>query len=564
MFSKRDRPSRDGAPAGKRLRDGLCDLFASNVISGPRALELLDDAQESGVRECRGMASSSSASTKHRHAARDLRRRILKHSLWPSVYTAEVPTWDQKQDKLVATEMSFLLPHEVVHLMAALGDIEELTQVSGLDRASLELYTKIQQEMQEPLVGIAVWGDGVPMNWDRSESLECVTWHLPGLSGHNKLMRFPFTALAHSQVARNVTMDALLSIFVWSMKCLAEGRFPSRRHDGSAWTASDHRRALHGNHMLKIKGVLLHVSGDWKFLKDVLRLPGWADSGGLCFRCRCTPEQLREVDMSAAWRSQPMTHWDLVQKLHLDGKLLSPLFAAPWFDAQTCIKLDWLHVADLGVTADFLGSLFQLALDKHFVAGRVQQRCSLLWKQVQDWYVEVKAGDRLTSLVTTMIKKRGSPYPKLRASGAQARQLVPFGLKLATTMDPADPEVQAATACASHLDACYQCLSLEGEGPAHLQEHSIRFASQWVALERFFPERWHCKPKMHMFLELCSQKIEPTKTWLYRDEDFGGSLAKFAKRSGGKLSAKTTSANLLHRYMMKQEPPRMLVTGCKK
>ena len=132
------------------------------------------------------------------------------------------------------------------------------------------------------------------------------------------------------------------------------------------------------------------------------------------------------------------------------------------------------------------GGLFQLALDKHFVASRVQQRCSLLWEQIQLWYAEVHAGGRLTSLVATMIKKRGAASPKLRASGAQARQLVPFALRLATMMDPGDPEVEAARACAFHLDACYMCLSLEG-GPAHLQEHSIRIASQWVALEKGVP-----------------------------------------------------------------------------
>ena len=97
-----------------------------------------------------------------------------------------------------------------------------------------------------------------------------------------------------------------------------------------------------------------------------------------------------------------------------------------------------------------------------------------------------------------------------------------------------------------------------GGGPAHLQEHSIRFASQWVAMDKFVPERWRCKPKLHMCQELCPHSIEPANNWLYRGEDFGGSLAKFARRSGGRLTATATSANLLHRFQMKQEPPRLL------
>ena len=137
------------------------------------------------------------------------------------------------------------------------------------------------------------------MNWDRTESLECLTWHLPGQTGRWKQMRFPFTALPHSQVATGITFDTLLEIFVWSMTCLATGVFSSRRHDGNAWTPSDHRRAALENKQLHLKGVLLHVAGDWKFFNEILRLLGWNDVGGLCFRCRCIPHQLRLVDLYA-------------------------------------------------------------------------------------------------------------------------------------------------------------------------------------------------------------------------------------------------------------------------
>ena len=40
---------------------------------------------------------------------------------------------------------------------------------------------------------------------------------------------------------------------------------------------------------------------------------------------------------------------------------------------------------------------------------------------------------------------------------------------------------------------------------------------------------WRPMPKMHIFLELCSSGTEPQKFWNYRDEDFGGSVAKQSK-----------------------------------
>ena len=151
-------------------------------------------------------------------------------------------------------------------------------------------------------------------------------------------------------------MDALFDIWVWSLKHLAAGTFPDCRHDGRAWTSTDAKRALTSGNNLNIKAALVHVACDWKFLKEVLRLPGWNESRCICFNCPCTPAQLRQVDMQAPWRNSRLDHWALVHRLLLCGHILSPLFAIPWFDAQTCIKLDWLHIADLGITPDFLGA----------------------------------------------------------------------------------------------------------------------------------------------------------------------------------------------------------------
>ena len=42
--------------------------------------------------------------------------------------------------------------------VAALGDVDELTKVGGLDRVSLQLYEEIRQQMQEPLSGHCIMG----------------------------------------------------------------------------------------------------------------------------------------------------------------------------------------------------------------------------------------------------------------------------------------------------------------------------------------------------------------------------------------------------------------------
>ena len=58
-----------------------------------------------------------------------------------------------------------------------------------------------------------------------------------------------------------------------------------------------------------------------------------------------------------------MSHWDLLLRWQQQGKSLSPLLGAPCI-RSSCFKTDWIHVADLGITADFVGSMFKMLLPK--------------------------------------------------------------------------------------------------------------------------------------------------------------------------------------------------------
>ena len=89
---------------------------------------------------------------------------------------------------------------------------------------------------------------------------------------------------------------------------------------------------------------------------------------------------------------------------------------------------------------------------------------------------------------------------------------------------------------------------------------SRKFAAQAVALEATSPKRkhWRVKPKMHIFLELCCGEEKPSLFWAYRDEDFGGTCARMARRRGGLLKPSATSSNVLKRFLMKSQVPRIL------
>jgi hypothetical protein len=292
---------------------------------------------------------------------------------------------------------------------------------------------------------------------------------------------------------------------------------------------------------------------------EVFGLPSWGERGGICFRCTCTKDELRDVQLTARWRDAPLSHWDLVQRIRARGKVVNPLFGAPWLRADVVFKIDWLHVADLGVSADFLGNLFLLLLTK-LGPGTQAQRCRELWQRLQLWYQANQVSDRLTDLTPSMLAGKKAP-PKLRASAAQCRALVPYGAELAEALLGDEGVEQAAKVGARHLLACYEALSSGAEDRAARLSFSARaFALQFVALERATPgaRSWRVKPKLHLFLELAREGGSPATCWTYRDEDFGGTSARLARRRGGPVRPGPTSARFLDHFRLKSPVPRLL------
>lgn len=263
----------------------------------------------------------------------------------------------------------------------------------------------------------------------------------------------------------------------------------------------------------------------------------------------------------AAWRHDRKTHTQLLQTLLDNGVAISPLLTlVPWIQ-NDCFRIDWLHCADQGVAADFIANLFLLVIRK-LPGATERDRCAALWARLFAWYEANGIGDQLQTLVLSMLRQGRNP-PKLRCSAAQCRALVPFALKVATDiLDPADDIEATAIQAMRHLSECYKALGDSSPSfSAKLKENSTKFALLYCALEATDPTgvRWRVKPKLHMFLELCSEGSMPARFWNYRDEDFGGSVSKLSRRRGGVLSQKAFSSNLLERFKIAQPIIRMLL-----
>ena len=238
---------------------------------------------------------------------------------------------------------------------------------------------------------------------------------------------------------------------------------------------------------------------------------------------------------------------------------MSPLMSAPGLTLDT-FKLDWLHIADLGVGADWLGQLFSVLMTK-MPGGTKAQRLAELWRQIQTLYKlpEFKTSSQLDDLSETMIKSRDAVAPKLRANAAECRGRMGIGRRLATELlsdhDPFEATVLQAT---KELWGCYQCLSATTEG-GELADRSRRFCTLWVSLEERH-EGFHIKPKMHLFQELCEESgpTQPAAHWTYRDEDFGGSIVGLARCRGGPKTPGATGHRVLSRFRARYRFPQIV------
>ena len=133
---------------------------------------------------------------------------------------------------------------------------------------------------------------------------------------------------------------------------------------------------------------------------------------------------------------------------------------------------------------------------------------------------------------------------------------MPFVWQLAQEMlDIRVPKHAAMRQAAFHLHEVYNALSAGHPDPcATMAEHGIKFAIQYVGLHDYLnaadSKAWRIKPKLHLFLHITSDTSLPRLTWTYRDEDFGGSVARMARRRGNLLACGSTSSTCLARFKM--------------
>ena len=282
MFSRNSQPSSSThARENDVFVEDVRDLHAENILSAQRASKLLQKACASGInvppRTIKGTA---------KNLARAHTRIALRRSKWPAYYWFPCRVTDRKRSRECVTDLCMLLPSEVLATIWKLGVQDVLLDTDNLDTESLRHLQWIKEKLGvESAMGIGIHGDGIPCNYDRTESVIMISINLPGLSGRNGRMRIPLIALPDWAASSN-TYDDIMSVIAWQLRHLLVRSKPSCRHDETAWLPSDKTRsAASYDPTCPVPCTMVQCRGDWDWMGKCFHLPFHNVKAGCCWLC---------------------------------------------------------------------------------------------------------------------------------------------------------------------------------------------------------------------------------------------------------------------------------------
>eukprot|EP00438_Fugacium_kawagutii_P013531 Skav220790 [mRNA] locus=scaffold116:29192:30212:- [translate_table: standard] len=267
---------------------------------------------------------------------------MLKNRHWPSLYTFEAPGLCPETQEEQMLKVPVLLPHEILavlqeknHSSQGFCDHSDLAPV---DQERLAAAARQMGTTVFAIAGLGLWGDGAPYSSDRTKSIEVLAFNI--VTHKEKDLRFPIAIVPKHWTVKNATYDAIFQILTWSFTCLAMACWPATDHAGQPWGVGQSSRKKKAGQPLP-RAILLQVRGDWSFCKNTLN-----GKANCCWLCDCTPD--RTIEASAFSARKKKTSWEAI----------APLLGIPFFDLSM-LALDWLHIVDLGIAQQFLGSTFK-------------------------------------------------------------------------------------------------------------------------------------------------------------------------------------------------------------
>ncbi len=539
--------------------------------------ELCETAMSSLAKDEVMQAIARLAMRPQKHWERDLHR-WADTTLWrralPELYAFKCTKSGSGRTYAIIAEAEHhcLLPHEVLGCLAARGP--ELTgHVCGTPATWVRFWREAEAGGGAgPAPGAAAAGcvplgmHGDDAGVQVGEKITVLTWGALTCPGPTWDSRILFTAVKGADDDFGATvLDEAFRVMAWSLNAAAAGVYPAMDHTGAPW-ASGSWRAAKAGHPLGVHGRLVELRGDWKFLRETLRLQQHYNSRGrICHLCsatkeRASPEHFSNFSRRAPCRGHLTTHaaWAEEQERLRPGS--SPLLLIHGFNIRM-VQFDIMHTLDLGILQHALPSaLHELLREGHFGAGSVHAQLKRATREYRCWCRENRVVAQAKRFTPRWVKL---PYPQIgqvHAKAAAARSMQYWMRAVCEAAAAAGtPHARARWALFWHLCSADHVMRRAGR---HLRRHEQEQLAQrveaalasyaWLsgrARRRGVP-LWALKPKHHAMTHIGfdTQGVNPRRQQCYLDEDMVGKC----KRLYTACHPLTASRRCLQRYALGQ------------
>ena len=548
--SARPSESDKQSKAEQSFRDLVSSLFLTNKLSGVKMHALVTTGHDAGAGGVPDLARYQAP----QNATRDFLTTLLKGSTKPPLYFASIPLKRKDTGAIEHVRMPFLLPHEMIAHIVGKKDLAPFQQWSPEVKQQINKVCSAIKGDIDNFIGIGLHGDGVPHQ--KRKSIEVLSWNIvsAGMS-----TRVPFAILEKEFACAcgcsgRHSLEPMLEVFTWSIRCLMSGKYPTIAHDGTPMKDYDKGRAAKFNGPLPCIGGLAQLRGDWAWYKQIFQFPAWSNHS-ICWLCNADKGEHPYWDFSltAAWRRGRYSEDQFWRKMRGEGIEPSCLFGLPGVSRDS-ITIDILHALDLGCAQDIVGNVMWSYMQSGCCIGPNRKaHIDYIVKKMKMHYKAMHTPNRLQTLTKDMLNQRNKG-PKLRAKGAETRNVVPFAVQLAQELHQYDPTPENETILqmvASLMDY-YLCLGLVPFDQSLAAKCARQCCILYSALKNPGDDRrWRVKPKFHLWSELSefSEWGDPSFHWCYMDEDFVGWIAQLAGSQGGPRSAQNTALKVLKRYL---------------
>jgi hypothetical protein len=563
---------------GSELADCLLTMWSLGVLSAPHIQTIAAAAVADGLRvpEVLFIAEAGHAGHVPGNISRDLLRNCVGDISVPQTYSIQVDAVDRNRaDSSVSVQVDILLPHQIFSHVASTcpSTFSKWTNADNLEAfweasvrsgdphlaADAAVHTADFRRRAVPLI---LHGDGA--SFSNSESLETASFGALLHKGSTWSSKYVCATWVSSAAVPGGggTWDQIWAVLVWSFNAMRAGRHPATNHLGAVWPRLSFGARMAGKELTPggHVGVVHAITGDMAWLAERLRItrfnPGSTEPCELCC-CNRTTTPFKDLTAAATWRAT----------VKLPPQPLSS--TAPMWNILGVtiftVRLDAMHVLDLGVLQHFAGSFFfELIYDAEVAGASLQERMQNLWLQVRDLYVHHQTSARLSRLRIRDFCNPGSPhqdFPHLRGiKAAPARGLLPVIASLCERYCDHSPAKICRQRCASNLVEFYKVLY--GAGPV-LTDVEVTAAQNHfqTAMDAYFRlsanaasiqhrPLYNIVNKMHFGLEIARQTrwLNPTYCWTYGWEDLVGRVKNVAVRSKDGTGPLKVPGRFFHKY----------------